>query len=533
MTTKFKAAFDDFEKGNSSLAWSLIKDSEIRKGEGSDDSEHTKSAALKACLLSAWWGLHELSLAMVNRLPAHTETADPVTSFLVMYAHMSRGEMPSNDALKELAGQNRPKLTHWMQTELLGRTRRYEAQLRYITSLNTEERKGSWLKTAVMRSLDHTGVPPEHLKDCSNLIPASIDSTDESFDYCIRRKDTVESPEYRLAQALDESREGQIGVALQKLDDLATQKHLDLDIIFAWLSISISYEGGHESLLNRAEYALDFAPSEQAAKAAISSYILIHHWIKADIQKAYDIAEANYAVLYSDFEPRFRHSLNFLLYIIRLCICRQKFKSWYEPATNAVKKVFVIGESHSLCLTGLTLQIRGEAHSVENRFVMGVKMNHLSNPKIYAAHCVREYLARIDEGVVLITIGEIDTRPDEGMWKHHKKSNDDLSTIIERTVSGFIDFLQSALSKKTGVKCIVQGVPAPNYVDNYQIEDIDEFLNMIRETNLTLRENAIRAGFGFLDLYSPTSNEKGISNGRFHLDNFHISHDFIHCLTIT
>ena len=137
MKTNFDDAFDAFENGNFSIAWSLVKDSELGKCDGSEDSEHTRSAALKACLLSAWWGLHELSLAIVNQLHKRAEMTDPVTSFLLTYAHMSRGEMPPNDTLRDLLAQDSRKLSQWMQVELLGRTRRYQDQLNFLESLNT------------------------------------------------------------------------------------------------------------------------------------------------------------------------------------------------------------------------------------------------------------------------------------------------------------------------------------------------------------------------------------------------------------
>ncbi|MDB9789331.1 hypothetical protein OAB86_02415 [Gammaproteobacteria bacterium] len=527
MASNFDKAFRTFENGDFPLAWSIVKDIDLRECEVSRLMEYTKSAALQACLLAAWWGQHELSLLAGSQLPKRTETTDLETKFLLIYAQMSRGEMPSHEAIAELVVNNQLKLGKWLKVELLGRTQRYKDQLKYLKSLTREDKKSSWLKTAIVRSLDHVGVPPGHLEICSEIIQASASETDGTFDYRIRRKHTTYSkktPDYNFVQAIKNSRNGQIRTALQLLDKVAKQKYLDLDIIFTWLSISISYESGHQSFLNRAEYALDFSPKDKTIRASISSYILIHHWLEADIQKAYDIARDNYPAMYTEPVPQFRSAINFLKYIIRLCAFRQNNISLYQGLNTENRKIYVIGESHSLCLTGLTLKIRGSAYKIENRFVMGVQMNHLSNPETsHRAQCVREYLSNIRGGLVLFTIGEIDTRPDEGIWKYHKKSNEELTTIIERTVSGYIDFIRSALSTNAKINCIIQGVPAPNYLNNFEIEDTDQFLKMITLTNNTLREKAISAGFSFLDVYSPTKDEKGVSNGKFNIDNYHLS----------
>lgn len=527
MESNFDYAFRTFENGDFPLAWSLVKDVDLRECEVTRLMEYTKCTALKACLLAAWWGQHELSLFASSQLPNLTETTDLETKFLLVYAQMSRGELPSNEAISELVVNNQLKLSKWLKVELLGRTQRYKDQLKYLKSLTREDKRSSWLKTAIVRSLDHVGVPHDHLEICSQIIKASDGEADGKFDYRIRRKQTAhskETPDYKFVQAIKNSTTGKIRTALQLLDEVAKQQHLDLDIIFTWLSISISYESGHQSFLNRAEYALEFVPEDKTIRASISSYILIHHWLEADIQKAYDIARDNYAAMYTEPVPQFKSAINFLRYIIRLCAFRQNNMSLYQGRNTENRKMYVIGESHSLCLTGLTLKIRGNAHRVENRFVMGVQMNHLANPETsHRAHCVREYLSNISGGLVLFTIGEIDTRPDEGIWKYYKKSNEELTTIIERTVSGYIDFIRSAVSTNETISCIIQGGPAPNYLNNFEIEDTEQFLRMIATTNNTLRMKAIRAGFSFLDVYSPTKDEKAASNGKFNIDNYHLS----------
>lgn len=73
----------------------------------------------------------------------------------------------------------------------------------------------------------------------------------------------------------------------------------------------------------------------------------------------------------------------------------------------------------------------------------------------------------------------------------------------------------------TGHQIIISGVPARNIdLKNLEIISKEAFLNLIRVFHQVLREESLIRGFEFLDVYAMTANDYGISNGKWHIDEF-------------
>jgi len=128
---------------------------------------------------------------------------------------------------------------------------------------------------------------------------------------------------------------------------------------------------------------------------------------------------------------------------------------------------------------------------------------------------------------ILFTIGEIDCRLDEGIWSTAKKQAADYQTLIEKTVTGYLDWLEETL-KKTSQPIIIQGIPAPNYHKELEMSDenVFEFLAMINEVNQQLKYYTLQKGWQFLDVYAATVAENGKSHGQWHLDSHHLKPAF-------
>ena len=71
---------------------------------------------------------------------------------------------------------------------------------------------------------------------------------------------------------------------------------------------------------------------------------------------------------------------------------------------------------------------------------------------------------------------------------------------------------------------IIQGVPSPNLkIKNYAGEDINHLTGVIRVFNELLRMKSEKLGFQFLDVYKLTNRGDGLSNGMWHIDDYHLS----------
>jgi len=79
--------------------------------------------------------------------------------------------------------------------------------------------------------------------------------------------------------------------------------------------------------------------------------------------------------------------------------------------------------------------------------MMGTKMWHLADPKANRFKSkLHDHLKEIDLAApLLFTIGEIDCRPEEGIWKIHKKSGRAATVLVKNTVNGYLKYLNDAL----------------------------------------------------------------------------------------
>jgi hypothetical protein len=129
---------------------------------------------------------------------------------------------------------------------------------------------------------------------------------------------------------------------------------------------------------------------------------------------------------------------------------------------------------------------------------------------------------------ILLTIGEIDCRLDEGIWSTAKKHNVNYQTLIEKTVTGYLDWLEETLKKIGQQQIIIQGIPAPNYHKELEMSDenVPEFLAMIKKVNQQLKFYTLQKGWLFLDVYAATVTENGKSHGQWHLDSHHLNPSF-------
>jgi hypothetical protein len=261
----------------------------------------------------------------------------------------------------------------------------------------------------------------------------------------------------------------------------------------------------------------------------ISSYLLIHHWVNGCYKEAYELVKRFHGFL--DLQPNDSDRMNsiFFRYILNLAVAWQQNPDLYKQS-NTNNSLTVIGESHSLSSSNTTFNWKTERVKATSRFVMGVKMHHLSNSVISTFKtCIEAHIESIHcTNHLLFTIGEIDCRPDEGIWQVHQKKGIPLATLIKDTVSGYLQELTKLLANKSYASITIQGIPAPGYKLEGKNDPGDkaEFLSMIRAVNDELKIAAFQRSWSFLDVYSATANEEGIVIFNWHLDAYHLQSFF-------
>ena len=196
-----------------------------------------------------------------------------------------------------------------------------------------------------------------------------------------------------------------------------------------------------------------------------------------------------------------------------------------KMATNCAP-LYVVGDSHCLSLNGLPIKYRNIEFAATSKLIKGVKQFHISNERMnqFRRQFEIAWSQLPLEATVLLTIGEIDCRPDEGIFTAWQKAgeNKSLDEVAADTVGRYCDYIwQLAGSRQRDV--LFCGVPACNKtLPNLSNEMKSQFLGMLKVVNAKLREFADEHGIGFLDVYSVTDSGSGQSNGQWHIDNVHL-----------
>ena len=199
----------------------------------------------------------------------------------------------------------------------------------------------------------------------------------------------------------------------------------------------------------------------------------------------------------------------------------------FNEQNHCLPILAVIGESHSLAAHRTDFK----QHRCHAYWLDGIKMWHLAQSK---AHRMKQRMTQVlselpPDMAVMFCIGEIDCRIDEGIWNAAKKQSEDCRVLAEKTVCGYINWLENALKNTAQRNIIIQGIPAPNYPfneDKNLSNDIADFLKMIELVNQLLMFHTLAKGWQFLDVYAATALENGRSNQQWHLDGHHLSPSF-------
>jgi len=263
----------------------------------------------------------------------------------------------------------------------------------------------------------------------------------------------------------------------------------------------------------------------------IASSLLLCYWLLGDRDKGTE--EARRLMTFDQGRPlRGRDKSGaYLRYVSALYAEMTANPSLYRlPEHGAAVPLHIIGESHSLAASNALFLWGGVLHIGKPVFMMGVKMYHLASlsPDYRRSALEKKIMTLPRRCSVLVTIGEIDCRPDEGIWHAHKTKGECLNNLAEVTVAGYLGWLAGCLTSISPASVTIQGVPAPAY----SLGDLDgagdraAFLDLISMVNRLLAAGAVARGWSFLDVFSATANEDGTSNHLWHIDSYHIRPDF-------
>jgi hypothetical protein len=495
----------------------------------------------RACLLVAWWQEPDAARELLAKLPLNNSPAQIFLRALTLTCLADAKAAPA--AMNQLKRLNAPSwMADYLALEYSGRTANYKEQAKLLEKIiNRKSPPVDWCFVACLQSLENptADVKPmkkvlekqKTLSPLAQVLAVRVGFYETSTIACevlqkISPEDSAYAPAlYRLANTLPMCEVIQL---IKELDKLAQTGQIDKSLIILWLTLCISHSAGWGDVSARVQYAEQLVPNNLRTLGIIASYQLIHHWVNGRYRDAYAVVKKFHGFLELPHEDNDRMNRIFFGYILNLAVAWQKNPELYEGEINGVLNV--IGESHSLSPSNTIFDWNNQKVKAFSRFVMGVKMYHLAHesPNQYKT-CVKAHIdSAAPSSHLLFTIGEIDTRPDEGMWKVHLKKGTSITTLVGETVKGYLDWLADQLNGKNFTSITIQGVPAPGYrlVDKYDPIDHEGFLEMLQLVNEELRKGSAALGWNFLDVYAATVTEDGKGNGLWHLDGFHLKPGF-------
>lgn len=190
------------------------------------------------------------------------------------------------------------------------------------------------------------------------------------------------------------------------------------------------------------------------------------------------------------------------------------------------KLLYVVGDSHSLASHLLKIDFLGNKFICNAKLIMGCKQWHLGNLQNNQYkrkfELIINYLPKYS--YVLLSIGEIDCRIDEGIIQYAKKNKtSDIKKIIKKTIHDYFNYIVLN-NLKNKHKIIIQGVPCPNLDLNiYTQDDIRKLTMVVDQFNKELIKQSKEKKFKFLDLHKLTNRGDGYSNKIWHLEDIHLS----------
>ena len=190
------------------------------------------------------------------------------------------------------------------------------------------------------------------------------------------------------------------------------------------------------------------------------------------------------------------------------------------------KNLYVVGESHCLTSHHLCIQNSGVNFFCSAKLIKGCKQWHLGNAfrNQYKHQFETIFFALPKHSYVLVAIGEIDCRLDTGIIAHKRKFPEkQIKEIISNTTENYLNYIVNNNSDCRH-NVTIQGVPCPNLdVRNHSEKDIRQLGEVIKIFNYELKMRSKEKGFGFLDTHQLTNKGDGMSNGSWHIDDYHLS----------
>lgn len=324
-------------------------------------------------------------------------------------------------------------------------------------------------------------------------------------------------------------REGQVLEAHKAISRHMAKQKLPLKIFGIWMEIA---EATGCTPLAAIKTAMKRAPLSPADKAVLDSYLFVDAWVRFDTQILQSLMSQHQDfTLAEDGDITVRICRIYFKFCIRLLNYRLQNPEEYSSGFD--EQLVFIGESHALVPAGKVFPWRGKSVQASTAPIRGIKMFHLGNaaPPKWKPY-FREKLATLPDGCgIVLAIGEIDCRPDEGVFPTAHQMGLAPAALLDKTVREFVAAASvefGRLDKKLS-SITLMGTPFPVYTTEGRLPantTREEFLQFVADANGVMRDHALQTGWDFLDVHAATSENTKAADSPLRIDETHLSPAF-------
>lgn len=419
----------------------------------------------------------------------------------------------------------------WLLLELMARTGQHEKMIAYVRnyiSATPIKEERDWIYLACLHSSIHK---KSDVTKLSCVLPKKISETEIGLFLYSR----VHGMPYKRSKILFLDRfnarmyaeQGNVELYYKSLLYYFDSGYYDGALVLDFFTFAISNPKWRLRLPDLVKRVIPLVPDSLKWRGTIFAYLLIGYWVCRKFTEVITTINVLKAYLTLENSVVTKYTQPFMNLLLRLSLQLPENVEMYKLRQNW-KTLYVVGESHSLALSHLYFSFGQSVVRGQTCICMGVKMHHFNPtfPNLFFQNFADNISAIPDGEDVLITVGEIDSRFDEGIFVAAHKKNTPVASLARKTVKVFFKRLKKVLGNKFH-SITIQGVPAPRSRKGMPEGDLlIEYCAMLKVINNCMCKRALENGWNFLDVYSATVSEDLLSNNRWHIDEIHLNPAF-------
>lgn len=219
--------------------------------------------------------------------------------------------------------------------------------------------------------------------------------------------------------------------------------------------------------------------------------------------------------------PWARNFYAYWIYLNELLKVNSSKHDYSSRKYNAI----IIGDSHSIGMNGLLVGSSANPKKLQTKWIPGLKLWHLAESKmnIYKIR-LNSILSNAVNETVYFSVGEIDSRHNEGVFYYAKMNKLECNQIAAETIEKALIYLKE-IGQNLGLNISLIGIPPPStgsLQSIFSIEEREIYVGYVKNFNHLYKDISHQMGCEYIDVFSEMTTKYVPEASITHLDDFHL-----------